>query len=344
MKLWVKLCMALTVVAIFAASVGYTVADRLNSQAHKWAVKGDDKIAEMSFEDELASLDMMANTWETALPQTEIYRLVSEHFASPLAEGKTEKKAIVIGYDGCRVDNFRLLDSSERSAVNALLNEGGQAFFSYCGGVNYPAENTQDTSTAPGWCTMLTGVQADVHGIRGNGQPKEIEPRTLLLSLVEDKVVDSSAFYVSWDGHFLGKNSTYINEKNYIKDNKLNSTFRWGFGDTATSKNVLSDLRRDECSDFIFLTLEYTDHNGHATGFSLQNPKYVNGFRNADAAGMSFIEAIKARPTYDTEDWLILITTDHGGIGTSHGGPSFEERITFIVSNKEIIKTAEAVE
>ncbi len=51
---------------------------------------------------------------------------------------------------------------------------------------------------------------------------------------------------------------------------------------------------------------------------------------------MDIIEAIESRDTYDTEDWLILITTDHGGIEKDYGGPSFEERITFIVSNKTI--------
>ena len=47
------------------------------------------------------------------------------------------------------------------------------------------------------------------------------------------------------------------------------------------------------------------------------------------------IEAIKARETYDTEDWLIIITSDHGGIGTDHGSASIQERMTFIVANKE---------
>ena len=52
---------------------------------------------------------------------------------------------------------------------------------------------------------------------------------------------------------------------------------------------------------------------------------------------MDIIEAVEARKTYDTEDWLIIITTDHGGNGTGHGGPSFEERMTFIISNKTIL-------
>ena len=44
------------------------------------------------------------NTIETAIPQTELYNIIKAHFDSPLADGKTEKKAIIIGYDGCRAD------------------------------------------------------------------------------------------------------------------------------------------------------------------------------------------------------------------------------------------------
>ena len=296
--------------------------------------KGAEAVSDTNFEENIDSLDMMQNTWQTAVPQTEIYDMISNHFASPLPEGKTEKKAIVIGYDGCRVDNFTLLKNAEKSGINALLDNGGKAVFSYAGGVNYPAEPTQKTSTAPGWCSMLTGKWADVHKITENGHPKEIEPKTLLLSLVEDGTVDKSAFYVSWKGHFTKKKSTYINEKQYIEDNKINSVFLRAKNDDGTKKNVLSDINSKDCSDFIFLTLEYTDHSGHGSGFSLENPKYVQGFRDADETGAEFIDAIKARENYDKEDWLIVITTDHGGYLKEHGGPTIQERITFIVSNK----------
>ena len=40
------------------------------------------------------------NTIETAYPQTDLYKIIEEHFKSGLSEGKTEKKAVVIGYDG----------------------------------------------------------------------------------------------------------------------------------------------------------------------------------------------------------------------------------------------------
>ncbi len=293
-------------------------------------------VAETGYEETVDAFSIMKNTRQTAIPQTRIHTLLSEHFNSELPEGKTEKKAIVIGYDGCRVDTFSLLDNEHKSAINTLINDGGQAVFSYCGGVNMPEKNTQDTSTAPGWCSMLTGEWADVHGVYKNYQPKQVEPKTLLISLVEDGKIDSSAFYVSWAGHFSKPKATYINELNYIEENKINSKFLRANDDDGTIENVLGDINKADCSDFIFLTLEYTDHNGHGTGFSLDNPNYVNGFYSAEEAGASFIEAIKSRPTYDKEDWLILITTDHGGIRRNHGGPSVQERTTFIVSNKEI--------
>ena len=40
---------------------------------------------------------------------------------------------------------------------------------------------------------------------------------------------------------------------------------------------------------------------------------------------------IKSRPNYTNENWLIIVHPDHGGIGTSHGGQTGEERRIFIV-------------
>lgn len=46
------------------------------------------------------SMTLYENTLETAIPQTEIYNIINDHLNDPLAEGKTEKKVMVIGYDG----------------------------------------------------------------------------------------------------------------------------------------------------------------------------------------------------------------------------------------------------
>ena len=70
-------------------------------------------------------------------------------------------------------------------------------------------------------------------------------------------------------------------------------------------------------------------------GFSFNNPKYREAFITADNYGFEVFNAIKTRETYNTEDWLIIITSDHGGFGKNHGKESIQERMTFIITNKE---------
>ena len=282
-----------------------------------------EKIAQVEYE----------NTVETAVAQTELYDMIYDHFNSPLPEGKTEKKAIVIGYDGCRADALTLTENNF-SGINKMLGNGASLKLAYCGGVNYPAENTQDTSTAPGWCSVLTGVWADKNGVTGNGITKTMEYKTLMTSLTEEKVIDSASFITSWNGHFETDNSTYKLEKEYCEEKGLNVRFNYCLEDTASARTAIKDIKSDDCSDFIFAIYEGTDHAGHTFGFSSNNPIYRAGFRLNDILAYRTLEAIESRGTYESEDWLIILTSDHGGFETDHGGPSIQERMIFILTNK----------
>ncbi len=273
------------------------------------------------------------NTVETAVAQTELYDMINNHFRSPLPKGKTEKKAIIIGYDGCRADALTFVESTF-SGINKMLKDGASCKLSYCGGVNYPATNTQDTSTAPGWCSILTGEWADKTGITGNGITKSLKYKTLLTTLTENGIIDSASFVTSWNGHFENDNSTYKLEKAYCEEKGLDVAFNYCNEDTASAYTVITDLKQDDCSDFIFAIYEGPDHAGHAFGFSTNNPIYRAGFRLNDVLAYHTLRAIEGRETYESEDWLIIITADHGGFGTGHGGPTIQERMTFIVCNK----------
>ncbi len=292
----------------------------------------DSADTEELFRQNVASVNY-ENTIETAIPQTELYDMIKGHFGSELPEGKTEKKAIIIGFDGCRADVLTEMQN-EKSVIFSMLNDGASINLSYCGGVNYPETNTQDTSTAPGWCSILTGVWADKHGVTANDITKSLERKTLLTSLVEDGIIDSSAFITKWKGHFDRKNATYLEEKAYCEENNLNVSFNRCKDDEASFDFTLNEIGKKDCADFLFVIYEPTDSTGHDLGFTINNPKYKEAFQTADKYGFETIEAIKSRETYATEDWLIIITSDHGGIGTEHGGPSIQERMTFIVSNK----------
>lgn len=273
------------------------------------------------------------NTIETADPQTDLYNIIANHFNSDLPEGKTEKKAIIIGYDGCRADALGLIVKGY-SGIQKMVDNGASVRLSYCGGVNYPAENTQATSTAPGWCSILTGVWADKNGITGNGITKSLEYKTLLTTLTEDGIIDKASFTTSWNGHFIKDDSTYKLEKQYCEDNGINVAFNYCSNDTKSTNTTLDDIKSEDCSDFLFTILEGPDHSGHTFGFSTNNPIYKVGFQLNELQSLSILNAIENRDTYETEDWLIIITADHGGFSTDHGGASIQERMTFFVCNK----------
>lgn len=274
------------------------------------------------------------NTIETAIPQTKIYDMIIDHYNSALPEGKTEKKAIVIGYDGCRADALTLIKDN-KSGINTLLEEGASFNLAYCGGVNYPdGENTQATSTAPGWCSLLTGVWAEDNGVYANSQPKSLEYKTLMTELVENGTIDSASFITKWGGHFSKDDSTYINEKKYCEDNNLAVSFNKTSGNEGSMIKAAKELSKADCPDFTLAIYENTDSNGHNLGFSINNPFYKLGFDHCEKFAYDTIRTIKARDTFETEDWLIIITSDHGGFGTGHGGPTIQERMIFIVANR----------
>lgn len=277
----------------------------------------------------VGNIGIYDNTIETAVPQTDVYTVIENHLKAPAEGKKTEKKVLVLGWDGARADALALL--GEDSAVNRVVNDGGKASIAYCGGVNYPGKITQDTSTAPGWCTMLTGVWADKHGINGNGTEKSNDYLTLLTSSVQSGLADKSAFYFSWDGHL----TTYKNEIEYIRENQLDVSFVYSDnGDDGTFSKALADISSPDCSDFIFTIFEYCDRFGHEYGFWNDAPEYEEAVKLSSEKGLALIDAIESRETYENEDWLILITSDHGGYVRGHGGETIMERMMFIVTNK----------
>ena len=317
-----KILIALAIVVVILAAVAFPI------HRYMW----DPKDNEEAYRSNISSV-AYENTVESALPQTELYNTIKHHFEAPLEKGKTEKKAIIIGYDGCRADVLTEIVSGQ-SGIEELTKNGGSLNLAYCGGVNYPEENTQDTSTAPGWCSILTGYWADIHGITGNDITKSMDTKTLLTSLVEDKLASSSIFFTKWAGHFSRENATYLEEKAYCEQNALPVTFAKLDNDKATHEYLKEEITHESCADFIFAIYEPTDSTGHSRGFTINNPKYKDAFRTQDAYASEIITGIRNRPTYQNEDWLIIITSDHGGIKTGHGGESIQERMTFIALGK----------
>jgi len=116
-------------------------------------------------------------------------------------------------------------------------------------------------------------------------------------------------------------------------DFKLNVGSDQEVADQAASYISVND------PDAIFLHFDDTDIVGHSTGFSPNSSEYIAVIETIDAQIGTVLQAIEQRPTYEEEDWLIIVTTDHGGLGTSHGGTSIEERDVFIIASGNEVPT-----
>ncbi|MCQ2485193.1 MAG: alkaline phosphatase family protein [Clostridia bacterium] len=295
----------------------------------------------------LNNIAVYENSTITAVGARNVHDIIEDHFSSELSEGKKVKKAVFIGYDGVRADTFRDLDTHEKSAINAVLNDGGHAYLSYAGGINFPYYNIQATDSAPGWTSMLTGELYYKTGVLWNDYEKKDKYPTLLKSLIDDNLADKTSFYSAWGSYLettlkseaastadAGYNANYIDAAKYVVTNEYEEL--GADIDVAVTKLAVSDIQSDDCSDFIFALYESTDEYGHATGYHPDNEQYMNAFAFEDGLAQQIVDSIKARPTYDEEDWLIIMSTDHGGFNHSHGYCMAMERYTYIVCNKKI--------
>ena len=315
------------------------------------------------------------NEPEQAIAQPKIGQMVREFLSSPLPEGKSAKKVAFIGYDGCRADALiNVLDTPDEiggdnstslcsGIAEVLKGEEAGIYYAYAGGEK-GQDNEQHTSTAPGWAALTTGVWGIENGITDNGMPKKIEHKTFMLEAAEGAYGKAyrTTFAASWLAHF---NENYMDETEYLREHSPVQKVEVSGADAETVAKYLDDIAASSSipmrqkyvendqklheyllscvqeggeneRDIIFGIYEGTDHNGHSTGFGNDNYKYIKGFRDEDAMAYELLQAIYSRPSYDEEDWLIIITTDHGGRETWHGNQTYEERSTWVVCNKGI--------
>lgn len=284
----------------------------------------------------IEDMGVFDNKIADALPQTIIYKLMEEHLSAPLPAGKTVKKAIYLGYDGYRADALLNIKDSDKSAIMSVKKEGG-LYHTFSGGV--AGVNEQATSTAPSWSAMLSGGWANFNGVDNNGQAKKVEAETFLTKYA--RAGKAAAFTTSWREH---TSLTYKADTLQAIEQGLPAVYNHVLDDAATYYQIMQYVAKPadavktaaQDPDAIFFTFEHGDHAGHGTGFGNQNDAYVVASKEADEWGYNVIQTIKNRSTYASEDWLIIVSTDHGGTGTSHGGQSVFERSTWLAVNQKI--------
>ena len=70
----------------------------------------------------------------------------------------------------------------------------------------------------------------------------------------------------------------------------------------------------------LFYYIGQVDEAGHGKGFHPSVQEYVAAIEQADKHVGEVVTAMRSRLDYANEQWLIIITSDHGGRGLGHSG------------------------
>lgn len=263
----------------------------------------------------------------SALPQTAIYPHIIQHFHS-----KSVKKAklLFIGYDGMRADALyniipdvasEYLKPNPFSAIRSI-SQTGCLKLTYSGGDKIK----QATSTAPAWASIFTGKWAFETGLK-DMQTLSAEYPTFLRTLSMQGF--KTHFAAIWEPHFT---HTYKNEIALAKQNGLPIRYTQCQNDEQLLEAAITTYRDYDISCLI---LEAPDYAGHHFGFGNTSYRYTKSVNDTDTACFRLVEHVFKNAKSD-EDWLIVITSDHGGHTRRHGTQKADDRFTFLACNKPL--------
>lgn len=249
------------------------------------------------------------------------------------------KKAILIIVDGIPADVIE-------SAAVPNMKKLGTYKRSYTGGEISTYSETP-TVSAPGYMNVITGTWGNKHNVYDNSVNNPNYNYWNMFRLLKEQQPDRKiGIYSTWidnrekligeglptagnitfdykfDGYELDMiEYPHDDESYYIKliDERV-------VNETATS--IVSDA-----PDLSWVYLQYTDDMGHMYGDSTQ---FYQSVADVDLLIEQIMEAVDHRIENWNEDWLVVITTDHGRspeTGYGHGGQSERERTTWIFTN-----------
>lgn len=229
--------------------------------------------------------------------------LLTMMIAINLTAQDKERKVLFIGIDGCRSDALQLANTP---VMDALFEQGLYTYTSWHLGI---------TVSGPSWSDMLTGVWEPKHGVTNNSYTgSNFDDYPYLVTRVREYRPDLKAVQITSWGPFSFD----------VYNVDWNQDILVGSDDACRDAALLQLLDPD--LDFMYLHFDDGDATGHGQGFSPDVPAYINILEYIDGQVGEVVAALNNRPTLDQEDWLILFTTDHGGIGFGHGGNSLQEK------------------
>jgi predicted AlkP superfamily pyrophosphatase or phosphodiesterase len=252
------------------------------------------------------------------------------------------KKAVFIIVDGIPADVIEKLPVTK---LQAIAKAGGYSR-SYVGGIK-GTYNQTPTISAVGYNSVLTGTWVNKHNVWDNdiADPNYHYP-TIFRILKEQYPGKKTGIFSSW----LDNRTKLVGDRfpatgnisfDYTYDGLENDTVNYPHDeqrefmshiDESVAKKA-AEVIQTNAPDLSWVYLEYTDDMGHMHGDS---PEFYKAVELSDKRIGYIWQAIQYRQQHFNEDWLIIVTTDHGrdaATGKGHGGQSDRERESWIFTN-----------
>ena len=220
------------------------------------------------------------------------------------------RKVLFIGIDGTRTDALAAAGTPHLDALAA-----GGLLSTDCA-ILGPRNAHNDTISGPGWSSIYTGVWADKHGVTDNNFKHDNYARyphffALLRQSRPDAVTGSFSTWAPIHDRIV--TAATISRGFSDKDSSYEQH------DTQAAAAAVAFLGAHN-PQALCVYFGQVDEAGHSHGFHPSVPQYIQAIEDVDSLVGRVLDAVRARPTYAAEQWLVIVTTDHGGRGTGHGG------------------------
>jgi predicted AlkP superfamily pyrophosphatase or phosphodiesterase len=238
-----------------------------------------------------------------------------------------------------------LIEKSAKPNLNKIIANG---FYkrAFVGGIKN-AYNQTPTISAPGYNNLITGTWANKHQVLDNNiKNPNYHYYSIFRYLKEQYPQKSTAVFSTWQDNrtkLVGDGLPQTGGFNidYAYDGYELDTLQFPHDKEVKYTHLIDNhviakadsTIRVAAPDLSWIYLQHTDDIGHRFGYSPQMEKAIDYL---DVQMGTIWDAIQFRQKKYQEDWLFIITTDHGrdiATGKNHGGQSDEERTTWMIAN-----------